>query len=144
MLPNARTAIEQRLYRRGFASAAVRRMLSLQILFTLVAAALGAVTCRLSLWPAAFSAGVLLITCNMWWLARAAQWCLRQKYTKTLALIHFLAFIFRFAILVGILHALIVWLHIPVIPLAAGLSTVIISLVFLGVSIVSGHSFKEA
>ena len=144
MLHTARAAIEQCLRRRGFASAGVRRMLSLQILLTLAAIACGALMFRISLWPAAFSVGALIAACNLWWLARSVQRHTGREYTTSLGLIHFLLFIFRFSILALTLYALIARLHLPVIPLAAGLSTVIISLTIWGLSREPGHSFEEA
>ena len=115
----------------------------MQILLTLAATTISCVTFWLSLWPVAFSAGAIVVTCNLLWLAMAVQWCTEQKYTKKLALIHFLLFIFRFSLLALVLYVLIAWLHMPVLPLVAGLSSVIISLVLWGLSLVSGHSFKE-
>lgn len=115
-----------------------------QLLLALAALAFGGVTFRLSLWPPAFGIGAALATVNLWWIARSAQWSVSQRFSPALALVCFGAFLLRFAGTAFTLYVLLVWLDFPLVPLFAGLLSVVVSLSIMGFSRVAGNSCKEA
>ena len=143
MLHAAMLSVEKRLFARGFRTAGVRRILAGQLLLAAVFLGAGLSLLWLSAWPMAFALGALLAAQNLWWLARSTQWCLGRAFTPGLALVHYLLFLGRFALTGVALYVLLIWLRTPVIPLLAGLSTVVVSLMAWGFAR-ARHSFKEA
>ena len=115
-----------------------------QILLTMAALAVGVVTIRLTVWPFSFAVGTLLATVNLWWVARGAMWSVRQQFSAALVVVYFGAFLLRFAGTGGIVHLFLVPLRYPVIPLLAGLSSVVVCLSIMGISRSAGNSCKEA
>ncbi len=132
MLGNALEKIEKRLYRRGFLHGDVRRIVSLQLLVTGLALAFGLAVLWFSAWPLYFGVGAALAACNLWWLARSVEWSMRHDYTRSLAVANFLAFLARFAGMGFALFVCIAWLKAPLVPLLAGLATVVAGLTVWG------------
>ncbi len=144
MLKKIRLAIEKRLRAGGIASPDMRRILSGQLLFAASALVIGLALAHFSTWPLAFALGSVLAALNLWWLARSVVRAVGQPYTPALAFMHLCGFLARFACAGGALYVLIVRLNTPLIPLLAGLSTVVAALAFRGAARIAGNSLKEA
>jgi len=126
MLQKSRNFIEKLLRNKGFTSPESRRTIVDQILLTAVSCILGLLTFPLTDWPLAFGFGALIATVNLWQIARFAHWSMGKKFSGSLALIGFGAYLFRFAGTGIILYLLLVKAAMPLIPLVAGLSSLIV------------------
>ena len=115
-----------------------------QILLTAGACLAGAAALPLTDWLFAFGLGALLATVNLWQIARFAHWSVTRQFSGKLAAIGFGAFLFRFVGTGFILYLLMVRAHMPVIPLVAGLSSLVVWLSVMRFSRSAGHSCKEA
>ena len=144
MLQKSRTTIERYLRNRGFTSPESRRIMVDQILLTAAACLMGAAALPLTDWPLAFGLGALLATINLWQIARFAHWSVTRQFSGKLACIGFAAFLFRFAGTGLVLYLLLIRAHMPVIPLVAGLSSLVVWLSVMRFSRGAGHSCKEA
>lgn len=144
MLHKSRHAIEKILRNRGFAPPESRRIMANQILLTLVALAAGALAWPLTLWPASFALGTALASANLWWMAKSIRWSLSQRFSPALALAYFGGFLFRYAGTGALIYLLLVTLSLPIVPLVAGLSSVVVCLTIIGLSRTAGNSCKEA
>lgn len=136
--------VESFLYGRGFSAPSARRILAVQILLAGMALAVGLACVTISLWPLAFAIGAVLITCNMWWLTRSVEWSLRHSYSSGLAALAAFSFVLRFGAMALALYGSLVWLALPVVPLLAGLSSVVASLSVQAVMRLSRNAAKEA
>lgn len=96
-----------------------------QILLTAAACVLALPAFPLTDWPLAFGLGAVLATLNLWQIARFAHWSVGKKFSGGLALIGFGAYVFRFAGTGVVLYFLLVRAAMPVIPLVAGLSSLV-------------------
>lgn len=132
------------MFRRGFKIPEVRRIVRNQLYILcvslIVAAALG--------WVAPvffhFAAGVLLITFNFYTLAKCIQQIVYFTSSRR-AIFELLVRFYGKLLLTGAaLFALIVWGGVSVPALLAGLSTVIMTILFWGASQMLGHKAKEA
>lgn len=97
---------------------------------------------RLSVWGLAFSAGALLATVNFYSLARFVQHLVRETRGAVAALL--VRFYGRLILTGATLYGLIALLEMPVWPLLAGLSTVLVSALYWGATRLHGHNVKEA
>ena len=136
--------IETRLYRRGFSSAVVRRLLATQILISVCGLLLGAALCWLTLWPLLFGIGASLACFSLWHLARFAQANIGIAYSPAMAIRLFLGLNARLVLIAIVLFALIVWMRAPVTPLLIGLSSTVAGIVVWGISRLSRKTIKEA
>lgn len=139
-----RHALEKLLRNRGFTSPDSRRIIANQLLLTAASLAVGAGAAWFSLWPLAFGIGAALASANLWWIARGAQWCVAQQFSPALALVYFGSFLLRFAGTGLALYLLLAWLQFPLVPLLAGLFSVVVYLSVMGFSRIAGNSCKEA
>ena len=144
MLRTIRLEIEKRLRNRGIVSPDMRRVLSGQLLFTVAALVAGCLLLSVSVWPLAFGLGTLIAAVNLWCLARFVVRSVGRPYSPALGFVSFCTFLARFALTGIVLYLLLVRLHIPVVPLLAGLSTVVVGLAFRGAARLTGSTFKEA
>lgn len=135
--------IESLLYAKAFRSSSTRRILAVQITTAAAASAAGVILLPFSLSPAAFAVGAVLITCNLWWLARGIEWSLRHGFSSGLALAGSFFFLIRLAIMALALYAALVPLALPVVPLLLGLSTVVASLAVRGMMRLPHDAAKE-
>ncbi len=143
MIGKIRLEIEKRLRNRGIASSDMRRILSGQTLFAFAGLAAGLALLPFSVWPLAFGLGAALATLNLWQLARSVVRAMGQTYAPAVLVAHLCAFLGRFALTGAALYLLLVQLHLPVVPLLAGLSTVAAALAVRGAAGIAGNSFKE-
>jgi hypothetical protein len=144
MLQKSRNSVERYLRNRGFTSPEPRRILSVQILLTAAACIIGVLALPVTVWGVAFGFGTALATVNLWQIARFAHWSVARQFSGKLAAIGFIAFLFRFAGTGFALYLLLVRAHMPIIPLVAGLSSLVVWLSVTRVSRNAGHSCKEA
>lgn len=144
MLQKSRDTVERYLRNRGFTSPDSRRIVADQVLLTAAACIAGVLALPLTAWGLAFGLGTLLATINLWQIARFAHWSVTRQFSGRLALIGFMAFLFRFAGTGFVLYLLMVQARMPVIPLVAGLSSLVVWLSVMRFSRPSGHSCKEA
>lgn len=113
-------------------------------MLALAALIAGTAAAWLTLWPLAFGVGAALAATNLWWIARGAQWSVTQRFSPALALVYFGAFLLRFAGTGFVVYAVLVWFDFPLVPLLAGLFSLIAGLSVMGFSRVAGNSCKEA
>lgn len=144
MLKKSRNAIEKRLRSKGFTSPESRRIMTDQILITAAACGFGLLAFPFTNWLLAFGFGTLLATVNLWQIARFAHWSVARRFSGKLALISFGAFLFRFAGMGFVLYLLLIRAAFPIIPVVAGLSSLVIWLSVMRFSRNAGHSCKEA
>lgn len=144
LITRLRHNIESRLYRLGFSSSVVRRLLAVQILISFCGLLVGAAVFWLSLWPLLFGVGASLACFSLWHIARFAQANIQTQYTPAMALRLFLGLNARLALIAIVLFALIVWLKAPVAPLLIGLSSTVAGIVVWGISRLSRKTVKEA
>ena len=126
MLQKSRDFVEKVLRNKGFTSPESRRIVVDQILLTVASCALGLLTFPLTNWPLAFGFGTLIATVNLWQIARFAHWSVGKKFSGSLALIGFGAYLFRFVGTGIVLYLLLVRAAMPLIPLVAGLSSLVV------------------
>ena len=140
MVRKSRHGIEKYLRAKGFTSPESRRIIADQILLTAAACALGLIAFPLTAWPLAFGLGTLIATVNLWQIARFAHWSVGRKFSGTLAFIGFGAYLFRFAGTGVILYLLLVRAAMPLLPLVAGLSSLVVWLSVMRFTRDAGHS----
>jgi len=133
--------IEAVLARRGFLLHDVRILVRNQIHLLALGCILVVVT-GLSSWAMAFAAGCALATMNFWFLAKGLQSAM-QRVEGAIA-----SSLFRFYGLMTftalVLLGLIAWGGLPVPALVAGLSTVVMNILFWGVFRFRRQKTKEA
>lgn len=133
--------VEQFLARRGFFLDDVRTLVRNQIYLLFLACAV-LVLSAFSPWATAFAAGTALVTLNFWFLAKGLQSLARgQQGVMAASLVRFYG---RMALTGIFLFGLIVWGELPVPALVAGLTTVIINILFWGVFRFHRQKVKEA
>lgn len=133
--------IEAFLYRNGFTLPEIRILVRNQIqLFGLGCAVM--VLSGLAPWAIAFGAGCALSTANFWLLAKGLQSIMhRPDGAVAVSLIRFYG---RLALTGLALFGLIAWGGLPVAALVAGLSTVVVNILFWGVFRFHRQNVKEA
>lgn len=138
-----RQRIEKVLLVRGVVSPGARQLLCTQLLLTDISLALGVACAWFTLWPLAFGLGAAIALHNFWHLVRFAQaHILREFGVKAGARLIF-GSNFRL-VLTGIaLYLLIVVCRVPVFPLIAGLSSVIVGITLWGFSKLQQTPIKE-
>jgi hypothetical protein len=122
--------VEAFLARRGFYLPEVRTLIRNQLY--LVTLSLGVcLVFGLPPWALAFFAGTALITMNFWFLAKGLQNMAQLRQGSiAISLVRFYGRMF----LTGLaLFGLIVWAGLPVAALLAGLTTVVINILFWGI-----------
>lgn len=135
---------EAGLFKRGFKSPEVRKIVRNQLyilcLSLITAAALGWIS------PIFlhFAAGVILITYNFYSLAKFVQQIVFFRSSGKAVFELLIRFYGRLIITGVALFALIVWAGVSVPALLAGLSTVIVTILFWGATQMLGHKVKEA
>jgi hypothetical protein len=135
---------EAGLFRRGFKVPEVRKIVRNQIYLLgvtlIVAAAFGWIE------PIFFhfAAGVILITYNFYSLAKFVQQIVFFSSSRRAVVELLIRFYGRLLLTGAVLFALIVWAGVSVPALLAGLSTVIMTILFWGASQMLGHKAKEA
>ncbi len=144
MVQKSRNTVERYLRNRGFTSPESRRIVTNYILFTAAAWCIGVLAFPVTIWGVAFALGMLLAAINLWQIARFAQWSVTRQFTGRLACISFFAFLFRFAGMGIVLYFLLIRAQMPVIPLIAGLSSLVVWLIVTHIFRPADHSCKEA
>ena len=144
MLQKSRNTIEKQLRSRGFTSPESRRIMVDQILITAGSCVFGLMALPFTDWLLAFGLGALLATINLWQIARFAHCSVTRRFSGKLALVGFGAFLFRFAGMGFVLYLLLVRANFPIIPVVAGLSSLVVWLSVMRLSRGAGHSCKEA
>lgn len=142
ILEKALFAIEKRLRDRGFTVPETRRIVARQLLLTGIALPLGCAALPFSLWPLGFALGAVIASANVYFTAAGAKQCLALGAGAIGSYIGM--FLLRFVATGAALYMLLAVLFVPAIPLLAGLSTVVFSLMLLGVTRAAGNSRKEA
>ncbi|MCC8193643.1 MAG: ATP synthase subunit I [Deltaproteobacteria bacterium] len=115
--------------------------MAIQGMVTLAAWVAGIAALPLTDWGLAFALGTLLATINLWHIARFAHWSVTRRFTGKLAALAFFAFLFRFAGTGLVLYLLLIRASMPVIPLVAGLSSLVFWLSVARFSRYAGHSW---
>lgn len=115
-----------------------------QLLLTIAALCIGVLAFPLTLWPVSFALGAVLASINLWWMAKSVRWSVSQRFSPALALVYFGGFLLRFTGTGVLLYILLVRLSLPLVPLVAGLSSVVACLMITAFSRTAGNSCKEA
>ncbi|SDB26977.1 ATP synthase I chain [Desulfonatronum thiosulfatophilum] len=138
---NINLRIEKILHRQGFFLHDFRTLLRNQIYLLFLAFVIMLLA---GFHPAAlaFASGTALVTVNFWFLAKGLQSLTRQQ--EGLMALSLIRFYGRMILTGFILFALIVWSGLPVAALVAGLTTVIINILFWGVFRFHRQKVKEA
>ena len=134
MLQKCRNAIEKYLRNKGFTSPESRRIMVDQVMLTMLACAGGILLLPLTDWGLSFAFGAMLATVNLWQIARFAHWSVKRQFTGRLAALGFFAFLFRFVGTGFILYLLMVRAAMPIIPMVAGLSSLVVWLSVMRIS----------
>jgi len=136
--------IEKALYVRGFTSAPVRKLMRNQILVLLGSVCLLGLVPWAGVWPAYFVVGALLVTYNLYALARFVQQLVLETFTREMLF----GLLFRSwgrLLLTGLtLFVLIRWGQASVPALVAGLSTVAATITVWGLAQRFEQNVKEA
>jgi ATP synthase I chain. len=125
MIQKIRLKIEAFLYTRGFYTAIVRHLLCTQILIIGLSFVIGLALLPLTSWLLAFCCGAIICTANFWFLARFAEANVRFSFSRGLAIKSFFGFTFRLVATALVLFALIIQFQVALLPLVAGLTSVI-------------------
>jgi hypothetical protein len=142
MLKKINTMIEGFLYRRGFKLHDVRRIVGNQLVYSTVSTLVALLATGFGTWGIAYAAGALLISFNFYLVAKAAQEAVWSQGGGVTALLFW--FYLRLGASGIILYGLIVWARMPIAALLAGLSTVLITALYWGVTRFAGQKVKEA
>lgn len=113
-------------------------------MLTIAALGVGVLAFPFSIWPFAFSLGALLATANLWWMAKSVTWSVSQRFSPTLVLVYFGGFLLRFTGTGVLLYILLIRCSLPLVPLIAGLSSVVLCLMMTAFFRNAGNSCKEA
>ncbi len=140
MLRKSRDAVEKLLRNRGFTSPESRRNMADQILLTAASCILGVLAIPMTDGHLAFGLGTLIATVDLWQISRCAHCSVGKKFSGRLALIGFGAYLFRFAGTGVVLYLLLVKAAMPLIPLVAGLSSLVVWLSFMRFAHNAGQS----
>ena len=135
--------IDRFLYRRRFQSETVRMLLAQQLLLTGTAFLLGLAFFVLTDWPLAFAAGSSLALFNFWHIARFAGANTRRQFSIKMAIGYFFLFLLRLGLTAVLLYVLVIWLQVSLIPLLAGLTSVIAGIFIWVATTVSATQVKE-
>lgn len=134
--------IEAGLFKRGFTNADVRGLVAVQIIVCLGVCCLAAVAGWFQPQAWHFAVGTVLVTLNLYSMAKYAQ---RLVIQRSGAVIRLLAgFYARLALTAVALYVLIIVLNVSVTALLAGLTTVVATIVLWGVGRSRGGKAKEA
>ena len=135
---------EQWLYTRGFSAPLVRHLLRTQVVLAGGSLILGVALAVFTLWPLMFSIGAAIALYNFWFIARFVQANICEQYSPLMALRLAGGFSFRLLATGCVLFALIVWLRVPVVPLLAGLTSLVAGIALWGFSRLPRKPVKEA
>lgn len=136
--------VEQHLYRRGFTAAPVRRLMAVQMIVAAVFVLAGLPLAFVSVWPLVFGIGAALAAWGFWSVARTAQAYIGREFTRQAAFRMFLNFNLRLCLTGVALFVLIVKLHAPLLPLVAGLTFAVASIVVWSVAQIAVKPIKES
>ncbi len=123
---------------------AIRHLLSTQIIITASAFVVGIACAYFTLYPLLFCAGSAIATYNFWFIAQFVQRIIFSAYSASIAVRQFFGFTARFLFTGLILFGLIVWLHLPVAPIVVGITSVVASIAYWGVTKLPNKPAKEA
>ena len=136
--------IEKALFNKGIVSEAVRQVMVLQIMVCAACLVAGLAALYWTAWPLSFGVGCALITLNFYFMSRLVTQLVGLEYSGKL-LFSLLISLFSRLLLTGLaLFVLLYWWKIPVVPLVAGLSTVVVTIFIRGAVQAFGHKVKEA
>lgn len=141
MLKRIHRGIDAFLARQGFHLDEVRVLIRNQGYFLFFSSAL-MVFSGFNIQATAFAAGVALISMNFWFLAKGLQGIVHG--TDGAVSLNVIRFYARLALSGALLFGLIVWGRLPVAALLAGLSTVVMNILFWGVFRYHRQKVKEA
>ncbi len=134
--------LDKALYRRGFRLEAVRQLVRNQILLAAVSGLVFAAATGFSKTSLGFLAGAGIITLNFYALARVAPGLVHLAKGATAPLL--VQFYGRLILTGALLFMLIAWLHVSVVALLAGLSTVVVNALLWATLFSIGRNAKEA
>ena len=134
MASRAIKKIEQWLFAKGFAIPQVRYILSAQILLCLLALGCGILVAPMTLWGLSFGIGACIAMYNFWFIARFVQKNFSDTYTTKMLVSLLLGFNVRLIATGAMLFVLIVWLKMPILPLLAGLTSLVACIIVWGFS----------
>lgn len=135
---------EQWLFARGFTAPLVRHLLRTQVFLAGGSLTAGLLLAPLTLWPLMFGCGAAIALYNFWYIARFAQANIRQRFSSLMAMRLVGGFSFRLLATGCVLFTLIVWLRAPVVPLLAGLTSLVAGIALWGFSRLPRKPVKEA
>ena len=138
-----RRLLDQLLAKVGFHHLEGRALLRDQIVMALVTSLTALMLSRLATWAVAYSCGALLVTVNFWWMVRFAQGLLSSSAGAVGGA--FFRFFVRLIVTGAGLYVMIVEAGWPVWAIAAGMSTVMVTIMVWGALRRAGsNSVKEA
>ena len=130
MIKALRHKIDCFLYKQQFYSPAVRQLLFYQLCIVSVTILIALPTFTITLWPLAFACGAFLALFNLWHIAKFASNHVQKPFSAGMAGKFFLLFNLRLMVTGLALAGLIVYYTVPVVPLIAGLSSVLCVVLF--------------
>ena len=136
--------LESWLYRRGFSSAPVRRLMAVQMLVAASFLLAGLPMAYWTAWPLCFGIGAGLAACGFWSASRTAQQYMYQPFTRQMAFRVFCNFNLRLLATGIVLFVLIIKLHTPLPPLLAGLTFTVALIVVWSVLKAVSKPIKES
>lgn len=136
--------LEGWLYRRGFSSAPVRKLMAVQILVAAAFLLAGLPLAYWTAWPLCFGLGAGLAASGFWSASRTAQRYTYQTFTRQMALRVFCMFNLRLLGTGIILFILIIKLHTPLPPLLAGLTFTVALIVVWSILKAVSKPIKES
>ena len=135
--------IDRFLYRRRFRSETVRVLLAQQLLLTGACFFLGLACIALTDWPLVFAAGSAIALFNFWHVARFVGANIQRQFSIGMAVWYFTMFLLRLGLTAVLLYLLVIWLRVSLVPLIAGLTSVIAGIFIWIATTVSATQVKE-
>jgi hypothetical protein len=134
--------IEAGLFKRGFTNPDVRELVAVQTILCLGVCLIAAVAGWFQAHAWHFAVGTVLVTLNLYSMAKYAQRLVMQRNAVVIRLLA--GFYARLALTAIALYVLIIVLNVSVTALLAGLSTVVATIVVWGLGRSRGGKAKEA
>lgn len=144
MLNSLKKRIDAHLWAKGFKAHEIRTVARNQILLTLFVAMIAAVLGWKFQWLYWFTISTGLALWNFYSLAQFIQHLVLRTFTKDMVLGMLLRFYGRLGVTGVVIAGLIIWLEVSPIPLIAGFSTLVATVLVWGLSRLAGHKVKEA
>lgn len=136
--------IEKALFRRGIVSETVRQVMLVQILICAACLVIGLACLPFTAWPLFFGMGGVMITVNFYFMSRLVSRLVGLEFNGRILAALLFSLFGRLLLTALVLFVFVYWWKIPVVPLVAGLSTVVVTIAILGAVQAFGHKVKEA